>query len=253
MTCHEHPLPWEDSLWFTGASLNQGMQPALFYFSLSGEQSLTLAPYNQPVTELQGAPLRIFSLTLPFHGPDLDPTKAFGHMAEAMARGENPIGEFLDRAQRTIAYLVDQGVADPDHMASAGLSRGALIATHLAARDPRIGTVCGFAPWMEPARSPEFHELADRMAVQQLALTTLIDQLTCTAIRFYVGNRDTAVSTERVFRFITDLTERAYQQRIRSPHAELIITPSIGHRGHGTPESSFNAGAAWLKQRLLDD
>lgn len=251
--CHEHVTPWGETAWYVGPALDAGPLPLLLYFSLSGRDSLCLPPYNSPVRLLAGEPLRIFSLTLPLHGPHDDPTTALSRWAEAMSRGQNLLEEFFPRALQLIDYLVAEGIADPKHLATAGLSRGGLVATHLAARDHRIRAVCGFAPWVEPAQSQDWDSIADRPEVKALSLFTLIDKLTHTTIRFYVGNQDKAVGTETVFQFIYQLASKAYERRIRSPSAELIVAPSIGHRGHGTSEASFRQGAQWLKERLFED
>jgi dienelactone hydrolase len=219
------------TVYFTGPDIKDGPLPAFFYFSLAGDESLQLDPFDTPVVLLREAPIRIFSLTLPAHGPGFDKHQAVAHWQEHPQEVE----AFLPIAAKVIATLIDREAIDPTRLAAGGLSRGGFIATHLAALEPRIKAVVGFAPLIELAH---------------LSLPTLVDKLTHTAIRFYVGNRDIAVGTDKVFAFIHALTEAAFQAGNRSPHAELYIRPSIGHRGHGTPADAFADGAAWIRGQL---
>ena len=217
------------TVYYIGPELSEGPLPAFFYFSLAGDESLQLEPFNTPVTLLADAPIRIFSLTLPAHGPGFDKHVAVQHWQEH----PDEVEAWLPGAHAVITALIDQGVIDG--LAAGGLSRGGFAATHLAALEPRIKAVVGFAPLIDLAH---------------LSLPTLVDKLVKTHIRFYVGNRDIAVGTDRVFHFIHALTETAFQTGIRSPHAELYIRPSIGHRGHGTPPDAFVEGAAWIREQL---
>ena len=63
-----------------------------------------------------------------------------------MAKGRNPIAEFTDLASEEIHRLKKEGLLTLDKLAVAGLSRGAFMATHLAAVVPEIRTILGFAP-----------------------------------------------------------------------------------------------------------
>jgi esterase FrsA len=78
----------------------------------------------------------------------------------------------------------------------------------------------------------------------------LIDKLIGKNLRFHIGNRDELVGTAACFSFIEQLAEASYQNRIRSPQAELIVYPAIGYLGHGTPKAIFEQGAEWLSQKL---
>jgi pimeloyl-ACP methyl ester carboxylesterase len=250
LICTPYKAPNGQMTWFVGPPLEAGPLPAVFYFSLSGEESLCMAPVNTPVRHLANHRLRVFSLTLPGHGPGFDRYRALRYWAEELAVGRDLLGDFFPKVLQVMDSFINQGIIDVEALAVAGLSRGAFVATHLAALDPRIKTLCGFAPWIEPAASEDWEIAADHPRAHALSLFNLIDRLTHTAIRFYVGNRDLAVGTERVFAFIHQLANRAHEMRVRSPHATLFILPSIGHRGHGTSEFSFLSGAKWLEERL---
>ncbi len=217
------------SIYHQGPDLNAGALPAFFYFALAGDESLIQDPYNQPVKFLSCCNLRIFSLTLPFHGPGFDPKLA------VQSWTPEALNEFLDQCHACVAFLIEKGYIDTKHISAGGLSRGAFIATHLAARNPDVKIVLGFAPMTQfPA----------------MELNHLIPHLIYKKIRYYIGNHDLRVGTEHCFSFIKQLADTAYEHGIRSPQAELIISPSVGHKGHGTLSNTFLDGANWLKTQL---
>lgn len=246
-----YDTPWGRTLYYVGAPLQDGPLPTLFYFSLSGEDSLATSPFNQPVAYLQSAPLRIFSLDLPAHKKEENPHEAIKKWAEEMAAGRSPLVDFIDECVEAIQHLIKRGIVDESCIGTAGLSRGAFFATHLAARLPAIRAVLGFAPLVDLAFAKDFAPIATQDAVQELALINLIPSLIKTHLRFYIGNRDTLVSTKLSFEFITALADAAYETHQRPPAAELIITSSIGHHGHGTRREIFLDGAEWIKSELL--
>ena len=248
VTCKSLDTPSGLSLNYVGPELNQGALPAFFYFSLSGEESLCLDPYNQPVAYLSDAPLRCISMTMPGHGPGFDSNKAIQYWAQEMAQGRPVLAEFIDQALLAIDELILMKIVDPDKMAIGGLSRGAFLATHVAAREPRIKTLLGFAPLTRLSISEEFQH--SKLDLSPWNLQSLTHALTQTHVRFYIGNRDVRVGTEACFAFIHDLSEVAFQHRVRSPQAELFITPSVGHKGHGTLPPIFFDGSQWIRERL---
>jgi pimeloyl-ACP methyl ester carboxylesterase len=237
-------------IFFAGPSLSKGPLPAIIYFTSTAQESLTLDPYNQPVQCLAEDSIRIFSFTLPGHGEGTPNANMMSVWAESMELGQDIVGDFVRKAKQNIDYLVGQGYIDPNHLAVSGLSRGGFLATHLAAHDERIKTVLGFAPLTSFEVLEEFRAIAGQPFVQALDLRSIADKLVHKRLRFYVGNRDLRVSTEACFRFIMQLTETAYQNGVRSPHVELIIGPSIGHKGHGTAPHIFAEGINWIKQNL---
>jgi len=242
--------PNDLDIYYTGPGLTKDPLPALFYFALSGEESLTLDPFNQPAAFLSDQPIHIFSFTLPGHGPGFINTKAMALWAHEISIGNDIVEEFIEKAVANIDFLAREGYIDSRHMAAAGLSRGSLIASHLAARDERIGNVLGFAPLIKFDVLEEFQELLHHPLVKKWDLFQSIDVLADRRLRFYIGNRDTRVSTRYCFDFIEALANKSYEKGFRSPEIELIISPSIGHKGHGTPPHVFKNGIEWLKQKL---
>lgn len=247
-----HPLiPLNGSLiYYQGPTLGSGPLPAVIFFALSGRMSLFEDPFNQPVLRLAQQGIRVFSWDLPFHGPNQDPHKAMHHWAHEFIHRPSFLTDFLEICEQNIYYLIDEGIIDPNHLAVAGLSRGGFIATHLAARLPQIQVILGFAPLTQPQPLEELKEAAGT-SFDQVALTALVDKLIHRRLRFYMGNRDMRVGTDFCYHFIRHLTEAAFNQGIRSPQVELILYPSVGHNGHGTPPFIFHEGADWMKRQLV--
>jgi predicted esterase len=235
---------------YQGPDVKEGLLPALFYFALSAEESLHQDPFDQPVKFLAKYPMRVFSISLPGHGPNLDPTKALLMWAENIYEGKNIIAEFVQKVQRAVAYLIDKKIITPEKTALAGLSRGAFIAALVAAKIPELKIVLGFAPLTKLNFAKEFHEMQDNPIVNSLSLHHFVDELADVTLRFYIGNHDTLVGTDLCFQFIQSLADAAFEKRIRTSPIELIIGPSIGFKGHGTSKEVFHDGARWIAEQL---
>jgi predicted esterase len=238
-------------IYYQGPDLQQGILPAVLFFALSAQMSLFEDPFNQPVLRLSQQGIRVFSWDLPFHGLNLDPHDAMRQWAHEFIHNPSFIFDFLDLCQRNIDYLIAEGFIPPQNLAVAGLSRGGFIATHLAARDPRFKFILGFAPLTQPKPLEELKSFP-KNSFESISLLSLVDHLVHTHLRFYIGNHDMRVSTDACYQFIHHLTEAAVNHGIRSPAVELIIYPSIGHKGHGTPPSIFHDGADWIKKSFKE-
>lgn len=243
-------LPEKTKIYHLGPPLNAGPRPSVFYFSLSGEESLTKDPYNQPATFLSKKGIRVFSLTIPGHEGAFPHSHALKSWGESMIAGTNRIDEIVVQSMQALDYLILHQMVDPNNIGSSGLSRGAFIATHLAAKDKRFQTVLGFAPLTHPETVKDLNNILNPQILKHFSLETLIPQLIDKTLRFYIGNHDSLVSTSHCFSFIHNLTEYAYRQKHRFPPVELIIYPSIGHKGHGTPPEIFLAGSSWMAGQL---
>lgn len=235
------------SIFHYGPSRESGPLPALFYFALSGEESLKLDPYNQPVLYFGSPNCRVFSFSLPGHGPGYNNLTAMQMWAQGLGDHPHFFEEFFNEVLQNIHYLIREGWIEADKIAVAGLSRGGFIATHLAARDPLLKTVVGFAPLTKLSVLEEFRETSNH----PLDLIHLAESLAGKSIRFYIGNRDIRVGTRACMECILAYTEASYQKGQRSPTVELIVNASIGHKGHGTAPHVFEDGANWLYRRCL--
>lgn len=245
-TYEEGPLP----LFYVGPDLSHGPMPTVLYFALSAKESLITDPFNQMVSYLRHHPVRIFSCDLPFHGPDLPATDALKHWAQELTLGHNVIQGFLHKIILSLEHLKGQHLIDPKKTVAAGLSRGAFIATHVAARLPWVSTLLGFAPLTKICYAKEFHTLQNHPDLDLLDLSHLIPSLTSKTLRYYISNRDVRVGTKECMQFIVDLAEAAHENKVRSPQIELLVTPPIGHQGHGTSKEVFEEGARWILSHL---
>lgn len=245
-------LPSSTSLEIYCSSPNDAPEPlaTFFYFALSGRDSLTLDPFNQPVTFLGDAPIRCISFSLPFHGGELSNTEAINKWGSELLKANDFLDPFLSEAHQNIVDLIEAGYVDPDRIAIGGLSRGGFIATHLAAREQRIKTILGFAPLTQLGWMHEWRHQEDASLAKSYDLLHLIEKLAGRELRFYIGNRDLRVGTGACYEFIERLADYSYSNGYRSPPVELVITPSVGHKGHGTLPHTFKEGAEWLKSKL---
>ncbi|MBU6383633.1 MAG: hypothetical protein KGQ49_01490 [Verrucomicrobia bacterium] len=234
-------------LYHTGPALDHGPLPSIFYFALSGPDSLCLDPFNQPVQFLQGEMIRIFSMTLPGHENDLPAKDALKIWADDMRKGQDRLGEFLDQVQQAIDFAVKEKFAHPHKMAAAGLSRGAFVAAHVTARDARIRHWVGFAPLTQLRIAQEFRQMQDNPIVNGLDLIHLAAPLGDRHTKLFIGNEDTRVDTQACFDFAMAIVAK---KKTRTAHVELQIYPSVGQMGHGTPPEIFKAGASWLLEHI---
>lgn len=228
-------------IYMRGPPSSEGPLPAFFYFALSGEESLNLDPYNQPVAFLKGSPIRCFSFTLPFHGNGYDNQHAIDLWEQEFSSHPQFLEVFFQNCLKNIDYLATHHLLLEDKMAIGGLSRGGFIAAHLAAKDARLKYILGFAPMTQFPR----HQKESTLSLHQI-----VPSLANKQVRFYIGNRDLSVGTNACYHFIHQLTEISYHAGHRSPPIELIITPSVGYKGHGTLPPIFEAGTKWIKDKL---
>jgi esterase FrsA len=231
------------TLYHTGPALDHGPLPSLFYFSLSGSDSLCLDPYNQPIQFLQGKMIRIFSLTLPGHESGLLAKDAMNVWADDIQKGKNIFNEFLDQSQIALDFAIREKFIDPAHLSIAGLSRGAFAAAHLAARDERFLHLVCFAPLTCLHTIKEFKHLQENPIVKSLDLIYLSKHLKDRHIALFIGNDDTRVGTRKCFEWMESLVK---EKQKRISHVELKIYPSVGNMGHGTPPEIFCQGANWI-------
>ncbi|MBA3722084.1 MAG: alpha/beta hydrolase [Parachlamydiaceae bacterium] len=253
---HPHPdvkyilSPQGVPIYFQGPDITSGPLPAVFYFALSGIATLYEDPFNQIINELSKEKIRIFSWDLPFHQEGSDPKQAMQQWSLELMQNQNFISDFTDQCKSHLDFLIDQKIVNENKIALAGLSRGGFIATHWCANDKRIKSLLGLAPLTKPQPLDDFPQ-AHIHSYKQIQLVHLVQNLLHANVRFYIGNCDKRVGTEACFEFINALSNTAYENGIKSPHVEMIIFPSIGHQGHGTPPHIFHAGAHWLTSQLL--
>jgi esterase FrsA len=237
-------------LCYIGPSLDEGPLPALFYFALSGHDSLCLDPFNQPAVFLHKhlPSIRIFSMTIPGHEENLLKENAMNYWAENLHKNIDLISPFIKNVCDTIDYLLERNVIIQEKIDLAGLSRGAYIATLVGAKHPLCRYILGFAPLTALNHLKEFQHCTNHPA---LNLMHYIDPLSSKTLRYYIGTRDSRVGTHHAFDFITSLANYAYDHRRREGSFELILGNSIGFMGHGTSSDVFTTGIEWVAKCLL--
>jgi predicted esterase len=191
--------------------------------------------------------IRIFSMTLPGHENDLPAKDAMKIWADDIAKGRDCVSDFLDAAQLAVDFAIKEKFADPEKLAASGLSRGAFIAAHLAAGDERFRHLLGFAPLSCLSKIKEFAHLKDHPLVDSLDLIHLSEKLSDRHVRMYIGNEDTRVGTKDCVDFAMSIVKH---KKTRVAQVELLIYPSIGQMGHGTPPEIFKQGADWIASHL---
>lgn len=272
--------------------------PCVIYFALTAEQSLELAPFNQLVRLLlrggdmssvrtaanahpkdparaadmaaetdRAAHLRVLSVTLPYHGDMAANENALAQWAARYQEGADVVSFFTRKASEALDSLVERGHVDPNHVYVAGLSRGGLLACHLAMRSKHISTVLAFSPVTRLTDLQEFKHFnppdgenhdehtplpdASRRKVEEVSLLSdrCVDGLSECTVRVYSGNADTRVGTRNCFDLSAALADRAREKNIRSPPHEYIMYCSLGRDGHGTSGDVFAVGARWLLRK----
>lgn len=248
---HSLQTPSGVDLYYRGREASSGPLPAFFYFSLSGRESLELSPYNTPATYF-GDECRVFSWTIPGHEEGLDKYDAMQFWADAMLSGKTLLEDFFEAVTADIDWLIAENVIKETAMGVGGLSRGAFVATHIAAKEKRIQALLGFAPLTRLEPLHEFEPLLGSEQLSRLALETLTPDLThLRHSRFYIAGRDTRVSTRACFDFVSAFYEQIHIKSAKRCHLELFIKPPLGMHGHGTAPHIFEEGTLWMKQHLL--
>ncbi len=230
---------------YLGPPLDEGPLPMVIYFSLCATESLLNDPYHQP-TQFFPKEFRTVSITLPGHGEGFDKFKAMQYWADHLEE----LVTFIEKTHQLIDHFKEKNWILPNKLGVMGLSRGAFIASHLAAH-PEVNALLGFAPVSNLEALNEFKDHPNQKIIQALSLDHQLENLKNKHIRYYIGNRDERVQTTAAFAFTQKLVHLAYNSRIRSPQVELYITPSVGQLGHGTLPHIFEAGAGWLKKQIV--
>jgi dienelactone hydrolase len=245
--CIEIKVCPDTSLYHVGPPLDLGPLPSFFYFSLSGPDSLSLDPFNQPVQFLHGKMIRVFSMTLPFHENNLPASQAIPSWAHDFAQNKDPIDHFLTSFDTALDFAIQERFINPDKIAVGGLSRGGFVALHAAAKQERLQYVLAFAPITKLSKLKEFSSLSNNPLIDAYDIERIGSKLGSRNIRFHIGNRDTLVDTRSCFDAAMKIVEHSEK---RSPSVSFHLHPSIGHKGHGTPPEIFLAGADWIASCL---
>ena len=228
--------------------------PTLFVFVTNIEDSLTVQTCN----EVRKRGYLCVSLDLPFHqgpgSPALPPNSPEGlsGWAVAIRNGEAMVPEFVSKVSQVLGYLIREGYTDPQKAAVAGISRGAFVAMHVAAADPRFQYAVGFAPVTDLTELGEFAELKDNQLARSLSLAGIADKLAGRPLWVSIGNNDARVGTDKAIEFTRKVVAASVAGKTLPPtevvDVELHVMPWPGHGGD-LLRRAYDAGAAWLLDR----
>lgn len=142
--------------------------------------------------------------------------------------GADPVSNFVRRVSTSLDEMVDAGIIMTNSIVVSGLSRGALLAGLLAAKNSNVRAFLGFAPVTMLEELQEFQNIGDR-ARSKIAKASLMDPIVMKALlrmptRFYMGNLDRRVGTRQAFEVVHLLAEQANtMEGVRSPPHEFIM------------------------------
>lgn len=241
------PLSSITDVRFTGPPLEDGPLPAVIYFALSARESLQLDPINQPVQFLPRDKIRVFSLTLPGHGPGFLNKKAMQYWASKLADGTSLAEMFLSDTLTVLDFLLSKKWIN-EKVYAAGLSRGGFAALHLAARSTIIKGVATFSSVTNLQAMPEFSLVP---SANNYSLFHSASSLVGKPLFFSIGNNDERVDTQSCIELCSALIKANKDAGKRHIPVELHVFPSVGNKGHGTPPERFANGAQWLEQQLF--
>ena len=229
--------------------------PTLFVFVTNIEDSLTVQTCN----EVRKRGYLCVSLDLPFHqgpgSPALPPNSPEGlsGWAVAIRNGEAMVPEFVSKVSQVLGYLIREGYTDPQKAAVAGISRGAFVAMHVAAADPRFKCAIGVSPVTDLTELGEFTELKDNRLARALSLADIAEKLAGRPLWVSIGNNDTRVGTDKAIEFTRKVVAASVAGKKRTPaeviDVELHVMPWPGHGGT-LIGSAYDAAATWLLARV---
>lgn len=233
---------------FDGPPLVEGIKPLFLYFALSKEASLREPPFNRPITTLKEnyKTIRLASVSLPFHNPKYPIEEAMSLWSQAFKDDPDFLNHFIQNLKEAVLFLIHNEIVSKEGLGFGGLSRGGYIAARMA-NLIKAKALLAYAPLTELTFLSELKEVQDKTNLKNYS-----KGLNEISVRAYIGNRDQRVGTRNCFDWIESIVEEQYKASIRSPKVELILSHSIGHKGHGTPPFIFDAGAHWIGKLLTE-
>jgi predicted esterase len=243
MSFVEEEWPLGDGIAYVRIPESLAAQPALLiHLTLTAAQGLEQDPFAIVPRSFLAAGHCVASFDLPNHGRMVDGYgEGLAGMAAAFAAG---CDVFLP-AVTTGAVLIDayrQRISPSGPVLASGVSRGGLVALHLAATDSRIEAAAAFAPVTDLRALHEFDSLADAPIVDDASARALAPRLATRPILLTINQTDDRVSTGACVEFFDALKGSAPRDDL---HA-LWIDPGTGH---SVADTTYIAGAKWLLDR----
>ena len=218
-------------------------RPALLiHLTLTAAQGLELDPFAIVPRAFLAAGHCVASFDLPNHGRMVD---RYGEGLTGMAAAFADGCDVFRPAVETGSALIDayrQRIAPSGPVIASGISRGALVALHLAASDARIEVAAAFAPVTDLRALREFDSLADAPIVDDVSALALAPRLLTRPVLLTINQTDDRVSTSACVEFFDALKGSSPRDDL---HA-LWIDPGAGH---SVADTTYDAGAKWLLDR----
>lgn len=219
--------------------------PIVFNFATSLEESLDRG-YNLTAGHLVAQGWRAVSMDLPAHGRDARPEEALDRLfawRQRLQAGQNLVEAFTTRFEGVIEDLIAANIADPNRIAVVGISRGAFLALHAAARSRRIKAVMAFVPVTDLLALEQFKGTETDPQITGLNLTRQAPALRSMPIWVTIGTQDPVVSTTACVQFALSI----YQEPGPAPPKLELHVVAAGP--HMVPPESYRDAAMWaLKQ-----
>lgn len=223
--------------------------PTLFIFAGSIEDTLNAPYFRQCGNQLAKEGFLCVSVDLPCHGPEVrsgEPAGVAGWRAR-IEKGEDFVAEATMRFRAALDDLIESKLTDPDRIAACGTSRGAFMAVHFAASDPRVKAAAAFAPLTDMMVIDEFKTLQKRELADRLSLKSQAEKLAGRAVWLIIGDRDERVSTDESIAFCRAVTAASLKQK-RPALVDLHVISEP--QGHTTPKGADEQAALWIARQL---
>ncbi len=187
----------------------------------------------------------------PCHGEDVRPgepaqLQGWRHRLE---HDDEFVAAFNAKVRDVLDALVKDKVTDPERVAACGISRGAFLAFHLAAAEPRIKAVAGISPVTNLLALREFADTSQRKKFEQLDVRRLAPKLAGRAVWLSIGNNDTRVNTDDAIAFTREVVRATARPDMPDGviPVELLVAPTAGH---SKIDQAHELLAAWLVNRF---
>lgn len=225
--------------------------PTLFVLGNSIAGTIGDPYFRQAGNDLEKEGYISVSIDIPGHGTQEREGEAqeLAGWRERIDQGEDLVAETNRRLSEVLDYLIAEGITDPEKVAASGTSRGAFIALHFTASDPRVKCVAAFAPVTDLIVLREFHGAEDNALMASLSVSEQAAKLADRPVWIIMGDRDDRVGTDNSISLARKITATALEQGI-SPHVELHVFPEP--KGHTTPAGAAEAAAKWIHRQVED-
>ncbi len=235
----------------------QQPSPACLYLTASWHDSLCHSELGKFADFLFQQKTNVLSVDLPFHYKGCSYDAAILKWKEKALEGEPCIQPYARSIAQSLIIMEERGLLDLSFISFAGLSRGAYAALYI------LHELKALRPQLSPPTilfAPLTTLTSSIYAVENLDADFFPIPKPMPPLFLSIGNNDTRVDTDKALHFYRQYTEHALQrseihdaQDIRSDCADttLYIHPSIGFKGHGTPDFIFKTASEWLQTRML--